>query len=307
MISSNKISLFLKKSAALLSLFIVAMIFQNFTLATIQSYLSISPENISVAVASHKYDRETNTTLFHVQDSSSGRIHEAKVQGEGEVPYAFLYKQQNNIPVVAFEINNKLDKPISNDRSEMRLVGTNSYFGETYYTSFNFFYPSSSTPIINKNGLAKDWGLIWQCAQIGGGSSPPLSLHIENDILSMTTITDYRTYVSTGKPYYNNQPLSQIIRNKWYNVMIRYSLGPNGSYSVWIDGKKVKLNADYNVNKLVDTKYLPIGFKDVLSPEREQLCTIRYGLYKKSAQGSFKILFRDLRFGTSYNQVHQAN
>jgi hypothetical protein len=306
--TSNKIFLYSKKSAAVSLLLTLAFLFQNFSLSTVNVFLSLNPKNLSISKTSHKYDSKTNTSYFYARDnSSSTRTHEVKVQGEGELPYTFVYKQQNNTPVVAFEINNSLQNPISNDRSEIRLVGANSYFDQTYYSSFKFFYPEDSSQILNNNNTKKDWALIWQCPQIGSNTSPPLSIHIENDILSMTTITDFRVYKANDKPYYDKQPLEKLIRNKWYTVMVRYTLGLNGGYSFWIDGKKILLNADYNPQKLVETKYLPIGYKGIASANGSQLCSVRYGLYKNPSLGSYKILFSDVKFGTSYEGVYQAN
>lgn len=292
----------IKILSTLISLSLVMFLFQNQMASDIQLFVINANDLRTYSTNFFSYKPDMDEHVGPIQDVKNKQSHESKFQGNGIAPNPVIFKDPEK-SYVEFEINgNQASR--KNDRSEIRVKNTNSEFGKIYYSSFRFRVPRLNSPAILNDEFNKDWALIWQCAQIdgsGGANSPPLSLHIANESLSVNTIQDYQPW-GNGKPKPDLQRISRIDYDRWYTVLIRYSLGLNGSYAIWLDGQRVNSLTKYNSNSLTDTKYLPIGYKDI-DHNSKQYCTVRYGLYKNTEAGNYKVHISDFSFGNVYHRL----
>lgn len=285
---------------------ILVVFYQNQAVFDSDPILYLNPNDLEISDSStYSYSSSLDISLGDVVDLQTQRRHELKIQGNGRPPRVVRSRSPES-SYIDFLISGRRRQRFS-DRSEIRMVGTKSDFGQIYYSGFTFMIPESSDPIENDhlaNRVANDWALIWQCPQAvpsGTAVSPPLSLHIENNTLSVKTIQDYQPW-SNGSPRQDVQNILRLQRNRWYTVLLRYSLGERGSYSIWINGRKINtLSTSYNSRILTDTKYLPIGYRD-LSIQRQQYCSVRYGLYKNSSRGKFSVRFKNVTFSEVYHR-----
>lgn len=293
---------FLKTLLTLISLSLVMFLFQNQVASDLELFV-VNANNLRASdLNSFTYKADMDEYVGPIRDLENKENHESKFQGIGLPPKPVIFKNPQK-SYVEFEIKGDRTS-IKNDRSEIRVKNTVSEFGKHYYSSFRFKIPKDSLPSILSDDVNKDWALIWQCAQIdekNKGNSPPLSFHISNDVLAVKTIQDYQPW-GNGNPKPDVQNIEHIVRDQWYTVLIRYNMGQNGSYAIWLNGKRVNTLTRYGGQTLVDTKYLPIGYKDVLHNSK-QYCTIRYGLYKNAKPGHYKIHFSDFSFGNVYHRL----
>ena len=306
---------------------VVVVIFLAFQNQVVVRFFQYKAQNVIVNPVS-RISINGKIRYNHVSDNSTrGAIGESSAQGAGAVP-SVVFTRDLEKSYVAFAINHDADYIRSydekkrvyalenpetetpyqtSDRSEIRLLNSDTDFTEssppqTSYSSFKFFIPNETDPI-----PLGDWSLIWQCGQHDEvsrtpGRSPPLSLHIEGARLSMVT---YENFTTTGVNPENqrirrhSQDLAPITKGRWYHVIMRYTLGRNGSYAVWLDGTQIRFPASHRPNNPAQAKYLPIGYTDGVY-QGKRACRVSYGLYKKDVPGNYKILFQGINFGERY-------
>ncbi|MCO5142952.1 MAG: polysaccharide lyase [Oligoflexia bacterium] len=262
--------------------------------------LLVAATSTALAIAYSFYHLDFNQVIIReatnrsydleLYDQKTRKSHEVKLTGNGQVPIVFHYRNYGK-KVLWFESSGNIDS--TKDRSEIRVIGQNVPFNKVVYTSFKIYYPSWADKIPES-----DWSLIWQCPQIkqefSYSVSPPINIQLRNDNLYVRSIQDYKLSKNSSSPYKNNEEsLGPITRNKWTRVLLRFRLGENGGYKVWIDGQ-VKAE-----------KSIPIGYKDGYSPfypgQKVQECSARFGIYKKSQKNTrHAILFDDFKIGDSY-------
>lgn len=270
------------------------------------------------------YPDFAKTKLRETRLGSSSRIHEAKSQGAGLAPYV-TFASDISKSFVSFVSDHNTSYaqdladywleypqgPYVPDRSEIRIVGSEAYFnsdteaGDMLYSNIRFrIDPISDYHLIENdevnNEIKNDWAAIWQCAQHHAGASPPISLHIENGALSVVTYQDFQPSLGLRDQQY----LPQIEEGIWYDVRIRYNLGTYGSYAVWLNGQRLYFPADNPADPAVDTKRIPMGYKNARNPTTgTRACRLSYGLYRNSAPGYFKIDFRQVTVDNEYHSI----
>lgn len=251
----------------------IFLLFQNFSSYTaLQSH--IDPDRGDVR-------RVSGDWKYH--DQIRNKHHEVKLSGGGKVPKMFHYRRFGKT-FLWFETRGNGS---SKDRSEIRIVGSDAPFDQTYYTGFKVYYPSWADKIDRR-----DWAILWQCAQAGDYStprSPPLSIQFKNNTLS---VKSHHNYDSRDRVINHEQRLAPFRRNRWVKVFMRYRLGQRGHYKVWIN------------NRVVAEVRRPIGYKDGINPFTGlKSCSARFGVYKKGSRDRVALLFDDVKVGTHYGSV----
>jgi hypothetical protein len=219
-------------------------------------------------------------------------------------PYSFKWCDESK--VIRFEVHPGDDQswvggghhaPTNMERAEIfsRTDGehrnNHANFSKDYWLSFNFLIePGPVTfqdPIILQFHSTDDRGDV--------PSNPPLQFRLRKDRLAVMTVadpekvnkkpTDYPPeiripgHIWTIQRFITPKP---IIRNTWYNVVVRARFNPiRGRLDTWLDGKKVTSGT------------IPMGHNDDVGPY------LQFGIYRYKSPENLAIRYSAVEHGTN--------